>query len=338
MSHKDRSTSSHADESNHASREVNRRDFVRTVGTVAAVGATGLAVARPGMVHANAPSFDPKNAVQAFYKSLSETQREKLCFPFEHDLRHRINANWNITEPTLGDDFYSREQRDLVKEVLKSITTEEGYEKLMQQVQDDNGGLGRYSVAVFGNPEEGEFEWEITGRHLTLRADGNSVAKTAFGGPLVYGHGESDPAKNMYHFQTKQVNEVFQALDADQAKTALVERAPREANVRIQGVEGAFSGITVGDMSEDQQQLVADTLKTLLAPFRPEDVQEAMDIVDSRGGIEKLNMAFYKQGDLKEDGVWDMWRIEGPSFVWNFRGAPHVHAYINISEVQGERA
>jgi hypothetical protein len=28
--------------------------------------------------------------------------------------------------------------------------------------------------------------------------------------------------------------------------------------------------------------------------------------------------------------MWDMWRIEGPSFVWHFRGAPHVHAYINI--------
>jgi hypothetical protein len=23
--------------------------------------------------------------------------------------------------------------------------------------------------------------------------------------------------------------------------------------------------------------------------------------------------------------------VEGPSFVWHFRGAPHVHAYINIA-------
>jgi len=41
-------------------------------------------------------------------------------------------------------------------------------------------------------------------------------------------------------------------------------------------------------------------------------------------------MAFYEKGDLESDKVWDIWRVEGPSFVWHFRGAPHVHAYINI--------
>jgi hypothetical protein len=44
-------------------------------------------------------------------------------------------------------------------------------------------------------------------------------------------------------------------------------------------------------------------------------------------------MAFYQQGDLQNDKVWDIWRVEGPSFVWHFRGAPHVHAYINVGAV-----
>ena len=30
--------------------------------------------------------------------------------------------------------------------------------------------------------------------------------------------------------------------------------------------------------------------------------------------------------------IWDIWRLEGPNFVWHFRGAPHVHAYVNISQ------
>ena len=59
-----------------------------------------------------------------------------------------------------------------------------------------------------------------------------------------------------------------------------------------------------------------------------------MDILESSGGIDDLNMAFYQQGDLNDDRVWDMWRVEGPSFVWNFRGAPHVHAYINIGMIK----
>ena len=37
-----------------------------------------------------------------------------------------------------------------------------------------------------------------------------------------------------------------------------------------------------------------------------------------------------EDGDVGGDKIWDVWRIEGPSFVWHFRGDPHVHAYINI--------
>ena len=26
------------------------------------------------------------------------------------------------------------------------------------------------------------------------------------------------------------------------------------------------------------------------------------------------------------------WRIEGPSFVWYFRGTPHVHVWVNVAD------
>ncbi len=55
-----------------------------------------------------------------------------------------------------------------------------------------------------------------------------------------------------------------------------------------------------------------------------------MDILKKGGGLDKLHMAFYADSDLEGDRVWDVWRVEGPSFVWHFRGDPHVHAYINI--------
>mgnify|MGYP006190435459 CR=1 FL=1 len=38
----------------------------------------------------------------------------------------------------------------------------------------------------------------------------------------------------------------------------------------------------------------------------------------------------YKTGDLDEDQVWDIWRLESPTLVCHFRGAPHVHTYVNI--------
>ena len=184
----------------------------------------------------------------------------------------------------------------------------------------------------FGTPGEGPFQWELTGRHLTLRADGDSVDKAAFGGGIVYGHGEEGNINdNLFYYQTKQTNEVFKALDAKQAKAALQNEAPKESDVKLRGENAPFDGISVSELSSDQKELVEQTLKTLLGPYRKEDVKEVFSILKGRGGLDALHMAFYKQGDLGKDKEWDIWRIEGPGFVWHFRGAPHVHAYINIS-------
>jgi len=313
--------------------DLDRRHFIKAVGVSAAAAATpALFDAR--FAHA-APAKDSSATtnVKRFFESLGEKQLAAINFPFDHPLRQRINANWQVTKPKIGDDFYSDDQRQMIHAILKNITSEDGYERLIQQMDEDRGGIEEYSVAVFGNPQTGKFEWEMTGRHLTLRADGDSVDKSAFGGPIVYGHGVETPADNLFYHHTKQVNKVFRALDAKQAKRALLKKAPRENAVRIQGEQGSFSGLAVGDMSADQKELVEATLKKLLSPYRPEDVHEVMQIVKAGGGIDKLHMAFYQQDDLDNDKVWDIWRVEGPSFVWHFRGAPHVHAYINISEV-----
>ena len=43
-------------------------------------------------------------------------------------------------------------------------------------------------------------------------------------------------------------------------------------------------------------------------------------------------LTFYKDGDIGDDGEWDNWRLEGPAFVWYFRGTPHVHIWINVAD------
>lgn len=288
-----------------------------------------MLVGQAGLFAAPTPKSTAETAVGRFFTSLSAEQKKTLCFPFEHELRKRINANWHVTKPKIGSDFFNKDQQGIIREIVRGVTSEEGYQRLNKQMDEDAGGLDEFSVAMFGEPGSA-FEWELTGRHLTLRADGNSVDKAAFGGPIIYGHGEETPKDNIYHYQTKQVHEVFKALDAKQAEKALVAKAPAEAAVQLQGDKGMFPGIAVSELSADQKQLVTKTVQMLLAPYRQEDVEEAMEIVKAAGGLDKLHMAFYQQGDLGNDKVWDIWRVEGPSFVWHFRGAPHVHAYINI--------
>lgn len=313
---------------------LDRRSFLQRA-SAAAIAATVVPSLLAGRSLYAAPTAESaaESVVAQFYKTLTDTQKKEIVLPFDNDLRSRANANWHITKPKIDDDFFTKEQRALVEEIVRKVTSADGFERIKTQTEEDAGGLGQYSIAVFGTPGSGKFEFELTGRHLTLRADGNSVDKTAFGGPMIYGHGEENPKENLYHYQTKQVNEVFKALDAKQAEVALLKKAPAESAVTIQGASGKFPGIGVKDLSKDQQGLVEATLKVLLAPYRKEDVEEVFEILKASGGMEQLHLAFYQQEDLQDDKVWDIWRVEGPAFVWHFRGAPHVHAYINIGQV-----
>lgn len=310
---------------------LNRRSFLHSVSQTALLTAAAPLLLGGRIVQAApTPTSAAETAVGQLYASLSATQKQTIALPFNHAARTKISANWHVTKPVLRDDFFTAAQRQLVDDIVRNVTSPDGYERIKLQTEDDAGGIDGYSIAFFGTPGTDKFEWELTGRHLTLRADGNTVDKAAFGGPIIYGHGEEDPKKNLFLYQTQQVNEVYRALDPQQAKQALIATAPGESAVPLQGSTGKFPGIAVQELKADQQALVEKTLGVLLAPYRKEDVDEVFAILKATGGFDKLHLAFYQQGDLRDDKVWDIWRVEGPSFVWHFRGAPHVHAYINV--------
>jgi len=312
-----------------------RRNFVKAVGGAAlAAGVVPLAGSARSAFAASKPTSGAETAAKRLYDSLTEEQRKAICFPFDHELRSRINANWAITKPKIAE-LFTNEQQATVDEIFRGVTSPDGYERFLKQMDDDAGGLNQYHVALFGTPDSGKFEFEMTGRHMTIRADGDSVENVAFGGPIIYGHGAGDGDAglpgNVFYYQTKKANEVFAALDGKQREKALIAKAPREDQVAVQGAGASFAGIAVGELSSDQKQLVEDVMKVLLAPYRQEDVDEAIAILKADGGFEKLHAAFYQSGDLGGDKEWDIWRLEGPGFVWHFRGSPHVHAYVNIA-------
>jgi hypothetical protein len=314
---------------------VSRRDFVKTLGGAALVGALAPFTVPRRLLGDDSVSRPAETAAKRLYESLNKEQREAICFPFDHDLRRRINANWAITKLTIEKDF-TKEQQSLINEIFKGVTSPDGYERFQKQMDDDAGGFGMYHVALFGEPGSGKFEFEMTGRHMTVRADGDSVEGAAFGGPIIYGHGAGDSEKglpgNVFYYQTKKANEVFSALDGSQRKDALQPKAPKEDSVSLQGGSGKFPGISVGSLSGDQKNLVESVIKVLLAPYREADVNEALAIMKDGGGLDALHMAFYESDDIGGDHEWDIWRLEGPTFVWHFRGAPHVHAYVNIAK------
>tara|TARA_R110002126_G_scaffold93356_2_gene221215 strand:- start:1094 stop:1378 length:285 start_codon:yes stop_codon:yes gene_type:complete len=84
-------------------------------------------------------------------------------------------------------------------------------------------------------------------------------------------------------------------------------------------------------MTKDQKQEMQSVLNLLIEPFRTSDQKEVKKCIEAQGGLDKCRISFYQAGDIGNDGVWDNWRLEGPSFVWHYRGAPHVHVWVNIS-------
>lgn len=319
----------------------NRRQFMGQAGGIA-LAAGGLhSLSLPSHCMAAPTAVPAETWVTELYKTLSDSQRKIVCLPFEHEKRFRISANWQITEPEIGSDFYSTEQRGLIDKILRSVTSEDGYQRFLRQMDDDAGGIESYSIALFGQPGTGKFEWEMTGRHLTIRADGDSVENAAFGGPIVYGHGEGDSESglrgNVFAYQVKMANVVFLALDEQQRAKALLQQAPAESDVALRGEQDGFPGIRIGELSSDQKDLVEMTIKIILAPYRESDVEEALRLLKQGGGLDNLRLSFYKtdadgEPDLGEDGEWEIWRLEGPTFVWHFRGQPHVHTYVNIGQ------
>lgn len=327
-----------------------RRDFLRTLGVTAAVTATGslplFALPRAGA--APTPKSPPETAVKTLYEMLNEDQRKVVCFPWDHKdpdnglLRTHVSNNWHITKPTIESDFYTKDQRAVIRDVYKGIFNPDWHAKLDKQLKDDTSGKpwgAEQNIAIFGTPGSGQFEFVMTGRHMTIRADGDSESHVALGGPIFHGHAASGFNEKVHHpgnifwHQALLANKVYQMLDGKQQKQALVMNLPGESEVGFHGTDAKKrSGIPVTELSSDQKDHLQKVLLSLIDPYRKEDQDEVKACLQKQGGLDKCHLTFYKEGDLGEDGEWDNWRLEGPAFVWYFRGFPHVHIWINVAD------
>ncbi len=321
-------------------KHTDRREFLKKVGTGAAVLATSSALPQYGFGGDVAPP--PESLVKTLYGTLSDSQRKQVCFDWDYMhpkkglLRTRVENNWAITEPEINDDFYTDDQREIMRDIFEGIIQPEWHSRMDQQLDDDMGGWGNgQHIAIFGDPGSGKSEFVITGRHLTLRCDGDASEHVAFGGPIFYGHAVDENESrthegNVFWPQAVKANELYGMFDGRQRELAKVARTPNESHVGFRKTE-EFVGIPVSEMSSDQQAHLQEVLKLLVEPYRQADRDEVVACLASQGGLEKCSLAFYTDNDIGKDQVWDNWRLEGPSFVWHFRGSPHVHVWVNVA-------
>jgi hypothetical protein len=326
---------------------IDRRDFIRVLGaSAAALTALGsLPVARA----ADAPKAATKNVaaeemIRELYTGLSADQKSAVVMPYDHGsnggkgLATRLGMYNRPIGKRVGE-VYTPAQQELAERILKSICAdEEGYKRISRNGKfDSSGSFQGIGATIFGDPT-GSSPWAtlFTGHHLTVRCDGNFQDGIAWGGPMYYGHsapGYSD--RNVYNFQTKSVWSVFEALSADQRQEATVQKGrPGEQapSIRFRQPGEKHPGIPFASLTQQQKDHVEKVMRVILSPFRAADADEVMAIIKANGGLEKLHLAFYKEGGSGDKEPWSFWRLEGPGFVWNYRILDHVHCFVNIAK------
>lgn len=326
---------------------MDRRGFLHTVGAAALTATAGGVLLPRRASAAPTPTSAAETAVKALYDTLTPEQRKAVCFAWDHKdparglLRTHVSNNWHITSQTIDSNFYTPKQKGIVFDIFKGIFNPEWHAKLLKQLKDDNNGKpfgADQNIAIFGVPGEGKFELVMTGRHMTCRADGNSENHVAFGGPIFHGHAASGfnekvgHPDNVFWHQAVAANKVYTLFDEKQKAKALLPKRPAESAVAFRGKDTVIPGLPVKEMSSDQKTELNKVLLSLLAPYRKEDVDEVNECLKAQGGLDACRLMFYREASLEDkESPWDNWRLEGPSFVWYFRGHPHVHIWINVA-------
>lgn len=287
-----------------------------------------------------------ETAIKELYDSLSTSQKSQICFDWgyrdpQHGILQSFVANhWQITKWPIRSSFFTNSQQSLIHEIFKSIVNPNWYSKFLKQLWDDNGGHpwgADQSIAIFGTPGSDKFQFVITGRHLTLRADGNSDGRVAFGGPIFYGHAASgfwESARhpgNVFWPQAQHAGKVYEMLNGRQRRLALVDHRPDEPGIAFPRLHQCHPGIPVTEMTQDQKLALRHVLQMLIDPFRESDQQRVMQCLQTMGGLDQCTLAFYSDCHIAGQEEWDNWRLTGPAFAWFFRGTPHVHVWVHVA-------
>ena len=167
---------------------LNRRKFMQSTGAASVVAGAALQSPLSGK---ETSKGNPENIVKRLFDTLSDSQKKVVAFDWNHMDPNRgllrTTNNWHITKPTVNS--ISLTMNNAIYADHEGLLAPDWHAKFDKQQEDDTGGFGETNnIAIFGEPGSYLFEFVMTSRHLTLRADGNTTDHVAFGGPLFYGH------------------------------------------------------------------------------------------------------------------------------------------------------
>jgi len=311
---------------------MNRRTVLKLGAGVGILGAAGYRFL-PSWPSSRLESVD--TLAQRLYTSLDEEQRAEACVSYDHPMRqyHNRGVPGGGRSVVLG---FNRKQRGILTDLMYASLSEEGRERLPKQDVTRWMGVNTMQVLICGDPTSSPYQIIFSGVHLNLRVGGKGAEGAAFGGPQVYGDQRGDGRVglpgNVYRDQFLMGQRLLHSVDEGRRKYALLEEAPVQTKIELQGRHGSFSGIPVAELSPNSRELAHQTVDHILSTYASSDAAYAHECLAANGGLDGLFLSYYQhdgnEGDIPEAQVF---RLEGPGAVFYFRGYPHVHAFLNVA-------
>lgn len=314
---------------------MNRRTLLKTGSTLGALLAGGA--------YARYRWFPPRTSAELlpvdelarrFVASLDEATRAEVCVAYEHPLRQYHNRGVGGGGAAIDAGRFSWAQRGLLNDLFHAGLSAAGRERVPNEYFMRFGGVQQMQVLVCGEPASPPYQMILSGPHLNLRLGGTSKEGVAFGGPQVYGDQRGDGAVglpgNLYRFQLELGRRLFAGLDDGRRRSALLEREPIQTAIELQGRGGSFPGLPVRELGE-QKPLVGELVRAILSTYPDADAAYAEECLVANGGLDALFLSYYADGEVGASGLYQIFRLEGPAAVFHFRGAPHVHAFVNVA-------
>jgi hypothetical protein len=325
---------------------MNRRNLLKGaagVGAVAGVGALGrwALIAPP-----RSERLDSVNDLAVrIYDALPADVKARACVAYDHPLRQCHNRGLGMGGAHVTAASFDWETRCALTDLMHAGLSEVGRTRLPNQDATRWAGVNLMQLLVCGDPREGPYQIVLSGVHLNLRLGGASPDGAAFGGPQVYGdqRGNEIPGLpgNTYRYQMEAAHELIAALTPAERAAVRVAEAPAQVNIGVQGRDGRFDGVPVGDLAAPKRTRARELVAGILDTYADGDAAYAWDCLERNGGVDALHFADYDRDSggysrSAGDSPSQIFRLEGPAAVFHFRGEPHLHAFLNVA-MDGER-
>jgi hypothetical protein len=313
--------------------QMNRRRALKVLGAITGAAVLGrFALLPPSRSKDLAPTRD---LAVRFLDSLDASDRKRASVAYDHPLRQYHNRGvWGgglwVNPVNLG-----WEQRRILTDLLYAGLSEAGRQRVPNEYYSKWPGVHSMHVLLCGDPRSLPYQLILTGAHLNLRIGGTSREGAAFGGPLVYGDQRGDAVPglpgNLYRFQFEIAQRLFRSLRPEEQRLVRNKTSPIQTDIQVQGRDGSFSGLEIARLKNESRAIARELVDAMLSTYPAADVAYAWECLEHNGGFERLFLSYYEDSAIDGSNELQSFRLEGPAAVLYFRGAPHVHAFINIT-------